>query len=109
MPPKKEKPLFARNLTYLRNQRRYTVAMASELTGIKRKTWCAWEEGRCYPGMNNITTICEALGFYDVYAMLNTDLAKTPATGTTRQQAIQSLMNLKNFLETIKTNQHEAH
>jgi transcriptional regulator with XRE-family HTH domain len=99
----KEKPLFARNLAYLRYQKRFTIRKVTELTGINMSTWSTWETGRCFPSLLNIPVVCEALGYYDVYGMMTRDLSSsTDTVKVNRLKAIEGLTEIKHFLETLK-------
>lgn len=103
--PKNEKPLLARNITYLRNKQNMTLVQACKRAGIKFHAWCAYEEGRSAPRLSKMPDICDALEFYDVIAMVTKDLAQpVRKRKPSHQDAIRGLNEVKQFLQTIKEN-----
>jgi len=70
-----DKPLFARNINYLRNQQRLTRKEAARRSGVKSSAWNSYEEGRAMPQLEKLPGICDALKFNDVLAMIEKDLA----------------------------------
>lgn len=98
---KREKPLFARNLNYLRSQRSLTIREVAKRAGVKFSAWCAWEEGRSSPRLGMVPKVCESLGYYDVIGMLTSDLAKETREPT-KAEAIRGLNEVKKYLQTIK-------
>lgn len=100
----KEKPLFARNINWLRNQLKLTTREACIRSGIKESTWKSYEEGRAAPRLQNMPDLCRALEYYDLYAMMTRDLATANnEIRVDRDKAIESLLTIKSFLEQIKT------
>lgn len=110
MSPKKkqkEKPLYARNLSYLRNRLRLTRQDVVDQTGIPLSTYGSYEEGRAFPRWWNLTAICEVLECYDVLALLNKDLANNNWTQVDEGEAMQGLKKLELFIKQRKTQEFE--
>ncbi len=97
-----EKSLFAVNLTWLRNQRRLTRKRAAELSGIPISNWSSYEEGRAKPVVDKLPKICQTLEFYDVIAMITTDLASQSSQLVPKSEAMDSLSKLNRYLEQLK-------
>lgn len=103
MPKNSKRPLFARNLAFLRYERGMTAKKVSELTGIPKTTWWSWEYGTCYPSLKFLPKICQALEYYDLYSMVTVDLSiESPGQGISVDQAMRSVNDLKKMLENIK-------
>lgn len=100
---RKEKSLFARNLAWLRNQKKLTMAKASQESGVDLGSWRAWEEGRAKPRYEKLPGICRCLEYYDVLSMITTDLARADlSTMITTRDAVEGLKKVKQFLEQLK-------
>ena len=98
----KEKPLYARNLSYLRNRLRLTRQYMADQAGIPLSTYSSYEEGRAFPRWWNLTVICELLECYDVLAILNKDLANDKRTPVNATEAMHGLHKLEQFMKQLK-------
>jgi len=71
----KDKPQFAKNIIFLRNQLKLTQEEASRLADVPIGTWASYEEGRAAPRLINLPKVLTVLQFTDVDALVNKDLA----------------------------------
>lgn len=98
----KEKPLYARKFSYLRNKLRLTRQDVVNQTGIPMSTYGSYEEGRAFPRWWNLTAICEVLQCHDVLALLNKDLANDKATPVNATEAMHGLHTVEKFMKQLK-------
>lgn len=99
----KEKPLYSKNIAFLRNRQCLTVKQASKLSGISIPSWRSYEHGQANPPLKYLPLICEAVKFYDVIALVTKDLANdSTALKVDVGKAKKALSDLISYLEEEK-------
>ncbi len=98
---KKERPMYARNFSYLKNRLNITRQQIKEATGIPVSTWGSYEEGRGFPHHEKLVAICDLLKYWDIYAILTRDISQE-RVDIEKREAIRGLEKLKAFLEELK-------
>ena len=68
---------FAQNIQLIRESMGLTQSAVAQKIGVKRTRYGAWEEGRAYPRVRELFTLCEALGTTDIYALFKEKLGET--------------------------------
>ena len=98
-----KKPLYANNLNYLARRKGLTRERIYELTGIPISSWGSYVEGRAFPNHIRLPVICAVLDFYDIYALLTTDLSQRKTeTAVSPREAREGLLKVRQFLEALK-------
>lgn len=95
-----ERPLFARNIAYLRNRQKLTRVEASKRCKISKSSWGSYEDGRAFPHHDRLSAICDTLKFHDVLALINVDLANRPVDWIkSKEDFVQTFMEIKGILD----------
>jgi transcriptional regulator with XRE-family HTH domain len=86
---------FSENLKKLRKQKKFTQENFSELLGIKRNTYAAYEEGRSEPPLDILLSISQILRHRDIYSLI---ASKDLKTGKIPCRAEKTIIQVKKLL-----------